>query len=259
MEKLSRLSRSIAGKVAVITGAASGMGAATAKLFADEGAKLALCDIQTEALEKVSTEIQETGAEVLTKTVDLTNPQAIKDWIQEIAEHFGSIDILVNNAGLCELTQLDAENFQSAWDKTLSVNLQAQALLAQASLPFLRHAQDARIINIASVEGLAAMPSNTPYAVSKHGVIGLTKSLAVDLASQGITVNCICPGPINTGMTSLIPEEAKQKYARRYVPLSRYGDAEEIAHAVLNFALPASSFTTGAVLLVDGGLKAKNP
>lgn len=259
MEKLSKLSRSIAGKVAVITGAASGMGAATAKLFADEGAKLALCDIQTEALEKLTAEIEATGTEVMASTVDLSDPQAIKNWINNIAEQFGAIDILVNNAGLCEITLLDADNFQSAWDKTLAVNLQAQALLAQACLPWLRQAKDARIINIASVEGLAAMPANTPYAVSKHGVIGLTKSLAVDLANQGITVNCICPGPINTGMTSIVPDEAKQKYSRRYVPLARYGDAEEIAHAVLNFALPASSYTTGAVLLVDGGLKAKNP
>ena len=115
-----------------------------------------------------------------------------------------------------------------------------------------------RIVNIASTEGLGATPyisARTPSR--KHGVVGLTRSLACELGPQGVTVNCICPGPIRTGMTAPIPDDAKEKFARRRVPLRRYGDPEEVAHMVLNLALPASSFVNGAIITVDGGLTAK--
>ena len=112
-------------------------------------------------------------------------------------------------------------------------------------------------LNISSTEGLGATPRQSPYTSAKHGVIGLTKSLAVELGSSGITINCICPGPIRTGMTEKIPEKDKEVYARRRVPLKRYGEPEEVAHATLNFCLPSSSFINGAVLPVDGGLTIK--
>jgi 3-oxoacyl-[acyl-carrier protein] reductase len=117
---------------------------------------------------------------------------------------------------------------------------------------------EGRIVNIASTEGLGASRFNSPYVAAKHGVIGLTKALAVELGARGVTANAVCPGPIRTGMTEAIPDEAKEKFARRNVPLRRYGDPEEVAHAVLSLALPAASFVNGAVLPVDGGLLAKN-
>ena len=112
-------------------------------------------------------------------------------------------------------------------------------------------------MNIASTEGLGATPYLSPYTVSKHGVVGLTRSLACELGPQGVTVNCICPGPIHTGMTALIPDDDKRKFARRRVPLRRYGQPEEVAQVVLSVALPASSYLNGAIIPVDGGLTAK--
>ena len=113
-------------------------------------------------------------------------------------------------------------------------------------------------MNIASTEGLGATAFASPYTASKHGVIGLTRALAVELGSQGVTVNCVCPGPIHTGMTAMIPDEAKTKFARRRVPLRRYGEPEEVAHGILSLVLPASSYINGAVLVVDGGLTIQN-
>jgi 3-oxoacyl-[acyl-carrier protein] reductase len=129
--------------------------------------------------------------------------------------------------------------------------------MVRACLPSLARNREGRIVNIASTEGLGATPYLSPYTVSKHGVVGLTRSLACELGPQGVTVNCICPGPIRTGMTALIPDDTKERFARRRVPLRRYGEPIEVAHMVLNLALPASSFVNGAVVTVDGGLAAK--
>jgi 3-oxoacyl-[acyl-carrier protein] reductase len=117
---------------------------------------------------------------------------------------------------------------------------------------------EGRIINIASTEGLGASAGTSPYTAAKHGVVGLTRSMAVELGAKGVTVNCICPGPIVTGMTESIPEEMRNKFARRRVPLRRYGDPEEVAHATLSLALPASSYLNGVALPVDGGMTIQN-
>jgi len=130
--------------------------------------------------------------------------------------------------------------------------------LIRAFLPQLLREREGRIINIASTEGLGASAGASPYTASKHGVVGLTRALAVELGARGVTVNCICPGPIRTGMTDAIPEEMKTKFARRRVPLRRYGDPEEVAHMTLSLALPASSYVNGAVIPVDGGLLVQN-
>jgi 3-oxoacyl-[acyl-carrier protein] reductase len=124
----------------------------------------------------------------------------------------------------------------------------------RAALPHLQASGAGRIVNIASTEGLVATAGLPAYTASKHGVIGLTKSFAVELGRTGVTVNCVCPGPIHTGMTAAIPQEAKEAYARRRVPLRRYGEPEEVAHATLSLVLPAASFINGAILVVDGGM-----
>lgn len=258
---LTTLSRSIEGKVAVVTGAASGMGLATVRLLVQEGARVAALDVNSEALENVVAEIVRDGGSaeaVRGWTLDLADRDAIAETFGAIAGHFGAIDILINNAGISLFAPIDSDEFETAWERSLSVLLTAHTRTIRAALPWLRQAEHPRIVNIASTEGLGATKYGSPYTAAKTGVIGLTRSLAVELGSEGITVNCICPGPIHTGMTAAIPDEAKQEFARRRTALKRYGAPEEVAHMTLALVLPAAGFTTGVALPVDGGLTIRN-
>lgn len=260
MEPYQPLSRSIAGKVAIITGAASGMGRATAHLFAAEGAKVAVTDLKQDACGAVVDEIatSEVLGEAAAWALDVSDSDAIARVVGEAAERFGGIDILVNNAGFAIPADIGEESYEDSWGPTLEVMLTAHQRMIRAALPHLRQSDSPRIVNIASTEGLGATPGNSPYVAAKHGVIGLTRGLAVDLGREGITVNCICPGPIRTGITDAIPEENKTIYAKRRVPMRRYGIPEEVAHMTLSCVLPAASFLTGAMIPVDGGLTIKN-
>lgn len=258
MARISKLSRSIKDKVALVTGAASGMGRATAHLFADEGAKVAVSDLDADAVEAVVSDIRGAGGTAVGFVLDVSRLEEIERVVSEVAAEFGGLDILVNNAGISRPAPVEDENFEVEWEHTIAVNLTAHARLIRASLPHLEKDGTGRVINIASTEGVGAQPFVSAYTASKHGVVGLTRAMAVELGKRGVTFNCVCPGPINTGMTAPIPDAAKEKFARRRVPLKRYGEPEEVAHATLNFALPASSFMNGAVLLVDGGLSIQN-
>ena len=256
---LSKLSRSVKGLVVLVTGAASGMGKATAELFGDEGARVALLDINAEPLQAVADGMAAAGYDAKAWRLDLSDAAAIAKVIgKEVPAHFGGIDILVNNAGISIPAPIDSEDFDAAWDRTLAVLLTAHTLTVRAALPHLRQSASGRIINIASTEGLGATRYGSPYTAAKTGVIGLTRSLAVELGPEGITVNCICPGPIRTAMTEEIPEEHKELYAKRRTALRRYGDPEEVAHGTLSLALPAAQFITGVALPIDGGLTIRN-
>lgn len=256
--QLSTLSRSIEGSVALVTGAASGMGRATAHLFADQGAHVAVTDLASTAVQRVVDEIGRAGLSAHGWAMDVADDARVRQVVGEIVDRWGRLDIVVNNAGIARFTPIDAEDYEEHWAVSLEVLLTAQTRVIRASLPHLRRAPDPRIVNVASTEGWGATKFGSPYTAAKHGVVGLTKSLAVELGREGITVNCVCPGPINTGMTQEIPDEDKAVFARRRTALGRYGDPEEVAHATLNFCLPASRFMTGAVLPVDGGLLIKN-
>ena len=256
--RLSKLSRSIEGKVAIVTGAASGMGRATAALFADEGAKVAALDVNADPLQSVVDEIAGAGYPINGWDLDVADLEAINRVVPDVAAHFGGIDILVNNAGVGAGGPVDGDDYEEKWRRAFDVLITAHVRIIRAALPYLRQSAGGRIVNIASTEGLGATKYASPYTAAKTGVIGLTRSLAVELGTENITVNCVCPGPIRTGMTESIPEDDKREYARRRVALKRYADPEEVAHATLSLVLPASTFITGVALPVDGGLTIKN-
>lgn len=260
MEPYKPLSRSIRGHTAIITGAASGMGRATAHLFASEGANVAVTDLDEAACQAVVDEIAQRGFDTARAwALDVSDASAISQVVEEVAEAFGGLDILVNNAGFGAFVSPDEdEKYELIWEKSLAVMLSAHQRMIRAALPYLRRSQNPRIVNVASTEGLGATPGNSPYVAAKHGVIGLTRGMAADLGKEGITVNCICPGPIRTGITQAIPEEHKEIYARRRTALRRYGIPEEVANMTLSVVLPAASFLTGAIIPVDGGLVVRN-
>lgn len=258
MGRLSKLSRSVEGKVVHITGAASGMGRATAYLFADEGAKVAVTDLNGEAAEQVANDIRKAGGTATAWSLNVADPEQIISVTNAIGAEFGGLDILVNNAGIAVFTKLDNEKYEEKWQASMDVLINGVQRLVRASLSMLREAEGGRIINIASTEGLGATEHGSPYTAAKHAVVGFTKALAIDLGREGITTNCVCPGPIKTSLTDFISEEDKNTFARRRVAVRRYGEPEEVAHATLNFALPSASFMTGVIMPVDGGLWIRN-
>jgi 3-oxoacyl-[acyl-carrier protein] reductase len=260
--RLTQLSRSIVGRRALVTGAASGMGRATAQLFADEGARVAVVDLRQASVDEVVAVINAAHGPgtAIGLVADVGELGALAQVVDAVVAQLGGVDILINNAGISVATSAfqDYDEFSINWDRTLAVNLTAQAHLIRLAVPFLLDAGGGRVVNIASTEAIVTTAGLAAYAASKAGVVGLTKSFAVELGRHGVTVNCICPGPINTGMTALIPAADKETYAKRRVPLRRYGEPEEVAHMTLSLCLPASGFVNGAVIPVDGGMSIRH-
>ncbi len=238
----------MAGRVAVVTGAASGIGRATAALLAEDDALVA-------ALDRDEPEAPAGGR---AWACDVTDGAWVDTVLAEVRDALGPVDILVNCAGVSLPAAIDGDGFEESWDQTLAVNLTGTARTVRACVDDLRRNGDGRVVNIASSEALGATAYLSAYTASKHGVVGLTKALAVELGRSGVTVNAVCPGPIHTGMTAIIPEDAKATFARRRVPAGRYGDPAEVAHAVWSLVLPGASFVNGSVLSVDGGMVAQN-
>ena len=261
--RLSALSRSVKGARVVVTGAGSGMGRATAHLFADEGAKVLVVDRDSARVKDVVNEIHAVHGQdsALGSSGDVSLAFDRQKFVRTIVDQWGGVDILVNNAGVSLVSSVfsDDELFASNWDQTLAINVSAHAHMIRACLSHLMKAPTGgRIVNIASTEAIVATGGLSAYTASKHAVIGLTKSFAVELGRHNITVNAICPGPVETAMTSGINDEAKEKYAKRKVPLRRYGMPEEVAHMTLSLCLPASSFVNGSSVVVDGGMSVKH-
>ena len=262
IRRLSTLDRSIRGRVAIVTGAGSGIGRATAHLFADEGARVAVVDVVAERVDTVVAEIAEVHGVDAARgwVIDMASRVDVDALPNAVVAHFGRLDIVINNAGVTQPAGFDADavEFDEAWDAVMSVNLTAYARLARAARVHLEASDSARIVCTASTEALGASGRVPAYNASKAGVIGLVRALAVELGRRGITTNAVCPGPIETGMTAGIPDEHRDTFARRRVPPGRYGSPEEVAHGMLNLVLPASRYMNGAVLVIDGGMTSRH-
>lgn len=264
--RLTSLSRSVAGRTVLVTGAASGMGRATAHLFADEGARVAVVDRVADGVDRVVAEIAAVHGEGVAAGFvgDIASEAMIDRLVTDVEAALGPIDTLINNAGvsLPNSPYQETDAFEESWARTLDVNLTAHARLVRRSLPSLLAAgstpRGGRVVNIASTEAIVATAGLAAYAATKAGVLGLTRSLAVELGRAGITVNAICPGPIETGMTAPIPPETKAVYAKRRVPLRRYGHPEEVAHLTVSLCMPAASYVNGVALPVDGGMSIRH-
>jgi 3-oxoacyl-[acyl-carrier protein] reductase len=248
-------SSSIEGSRAVVTGAGSGMGAATARLLAQGGARVAVTDVNLASAEAVAHGI---GPAARAFLLDVGDAARVADTVPAIADWLGGIDILVNNAGIAGFLPIDHADYEPLWERILRVNATGEMRVIRAALPWLRQSAHPRIVNIASTEALGATALDSAYCAAKAAVTGLTRGLAVELGKEGITVNCICPGPIETGMTADVPDADKEVYAKRRTALRRYGRPEEVAHVTVALCQPGASYITGATIPVDGGLMARN-
>lgn len=236
-------------KVAIVTGAASGIGKGIAESFVKEGAKVILCDVNAEG-EKVAEAL---GANARFIQCDISNPDSVKNLVAQTLQVAGTIDILVNNAGICRQHSI-LESSDEEWDATINTNLKGPFLLSREVLPTFISKGRGKIVNIASIAGIIGFANLSPYCASKGGVIAMTRAMAIELASKKINVNCICPGAIKSGMTKGIeenPEILKQTLAG--IPMGRIGEPADIANAALYLASDESDYTTGAAMVVDGG------
>jgi len=240
------------GKVALVTGAARGIGQAIALKLADEGADVALCDLQAEWLDETAAAVEATGRKVAKIAVNVSDGEAVQAAVSAAIDALGKIDILVNNAGITKDTLL-VRMSEEDWDAVLSVNLKGAFLFTKAATRPMMKQRSGIVVNIASIIGLIGNAGQCNYAASKAGMIALTKSVAKELASRNVRVNAVAPGFIQTKMTDALTEEVRAKMLE-VVPLKRMGTSEDVANAVLFLASDASSYMTGQVLTVSGGM-----
>jgi 3-oxoacyl-[acyl-carrier protein] reductase len=242
----------VEGRVALVTGASQGIGRACAMVLAGAGAKVALCARNQEKLAEVAAEIAAKGGEAEPFKMDVANEEEIKTGVKAILARFGKIDILVNNAGVTR-DQLVMRMKRSDWDEVINTNLTGPFLLTQAVIGSMLKQRWGRIINITSIFGQIGQAGQANYASSKAGLIGLTMAVAREVASRNITVNAVAPGWIETAMTTVLPEDLKEKM-RNSVPLGRTGTDLDVANAVKFLASEESGYITGEVLKVNGGI-----
>ena len=242
------------GKVALVTGASRGIGRAIAETYAASGAKVVLASRKQDGLDEVASSIRQAGGETLPIATHTGNPQAIAELVARAEQAYGGIDILVNDAATNPHFGPLMTSEDSQWQKTLEVNLLGYFHMIQACLPYMQHRGGGKIINIASVAGLQPQAGMGLYGISKAGVVMLTRVLAIELAGDNIQVNAIAPGFIKTKFSSVLWQNPQiYDQIKGLIPLGRIGETSELTGLALYLASPASSFTTGAIFVVDGG------
>lgn len=242
------------GQVALVTGAALGIGNAIAHGLAEEGARVLILDISVEDGEEAARAVVDGGGQAAAITMDATDPQQVRETVGEIIDEYGRIDVLVNNVGGNQPTPF-LESDEALWRQLLELNLMSTLRFCHAVLPHMIAQQYGRVVNIASIAGIHPWPGSVIYGVAKAGVVSLSRSLAADMASHNIRVNCICPGPTETTLSKLLRQTQPEyvKAIHGMVTLGRLADPQEIAAAVLFLASEESSFVLGECMVVDGG------
>jgi len=240
------------GKVAVITGAARGIGKAIAEELSAAGADIALCDLKAEWLGETAEAVQKNGRKAVCYSVDVSDAKGVDSTVSEIIKAMGRIDIMVNNAGITKDTLLIRMK-EEDWDQVISVNLKGTFLFTKAVARPMMKQEGGVIVNISSIIGLIGNAGQCNYAASKAGVIALTKSAAKELASRGVRVNAVAPGFIETKMTEALSEDIRKKMLE-VIPMKRFGTPADVARAVLFLTSEGSSYMTGQVLTVSGGM-----
>lgn len=236
-------------RVALVTGGASGIGAAIARKFCQEGASVAVCDIDDVTGAKT---VEECGSKARFFKLDISDEDQVKDVVAAIEKQYSKIDILINNAGITN-DKLLLRMTKDDWARVLDINLTGTFIVTKTVIRNMIKQRYGKIVNIASVIGLIGNPGQANYAASKAGIIGFTKSAAKELAARNITVNAIAPGFIETKMTERIPEDIKQTYLGM-IPVGRFGKTEDVADLALFLSSDRSSYMTGQVLCLDGGM-----
>lgn len=239
-------------RVSLITGGARGIGREIALTFAKEGSDIVICDINQQILESTKKEIEGLGRRAEVFVVDVTNSQQVEDMVNKILDKFQKIDILVNNAGITRdslIVRMKEEDF----DRVIAVNLKGTFICTKAVSKVMMKQKYGKIVSIASIIGIMGNAGQANYAASKAGIIGLTKSVAKELASRNINVNAIAPGFIETDMTARLADDVRSKMLT-LIPLNRFGKANDVANLALFLASDASSYITGQVIQVDGGM-----
>jgi len=239
-------------KIAVITGGAQGIGRAIALKLAKEGASVAVIDINFDKAKETVDEIKKLNVDGEPYRVDVSNTEEVKDVVDKIIDKFKRIDILVNNAGITK-DNLLIKMSEDEWNKVIDINLKGVFNLSKAVARYMMKQRNGNIVNISSVVGLFGNPGQINYSASKAGVIGITKTLAKELASRNIRVNAVAPGFIQTAMTEKLGEDAKKRLTE-FIPVKKLGEPEDVANAVLFLSSELSSYITGEVIRVDGGM-----